>query len=32
MIEQFFVEIIDPLVQERPKAEIVPIKCETLKA
>ena len=31
MIEQFFNEIIDRLVQERPKAEVVPIKRETLK-
>ena len=31
MIEQFFSEIIDRLVQERPKAEVVPIKRETLK-
>ena len=31
MIEQFFSEIIDRLVQERPKAEVVPIKPETLK-
>lgn len=31
MIEQFFSEIIDRVVQERPKAEIVPIKRETLK-
>jgi hypothetical protein len=26
MIEQFFSQIIDRLVQERPKAEVVPIK------
>jgi hypothetical protein len=31
MIEQFFSEIIDRAVQERPKAEVVPIKRETLK-
>ena len=31
MIEQFFSEIIDRLVQERPKAEVVPIKRESLK-
>jgi len=31
MIEQFFSEIIDRLVHERPKAEVVPIKRETLK-
>ena len=31
MIEQFFSKIIDRLVQERPKAEVVPIKRETLK-
>ena len=31
MIEQFFSEIIDRLVQKRPKAEVVPIKRETLK-
>jgi N-dimethylarginine dimethylaminohydrolase len=31
MIELFFSEIIDRLVQERPKAEVVPIKRETLK-
>ena len=31
MIEQFFSEIIDRLVQERPKAEVVPIKRETVK-
>jgi hypothetical protein len=31
MFEQFFSEIIDRLVQERPKAEVVPIKRETLK-
>jgi hypothetical protein len=31
MIEQFFSEIIDRVVQERPKAEVVPIKRETLK-
>jgi hypothetical protein len=31
MIEQFFSQIIDRLVQERPKAEVVPIKRETLK-
>jgi N-dimethylarginine dimethylaminohydrolase len=31
MIEQFFSEIIDRVVQERPKAEIVPIKRDTLK-
>ena len=31
MIEQFFSEIIDRAVQERPKAEVVPIKPETLK-
>jgi hypothetical protein len=31
MIEQFFSEIIDRVVQERPKAEVVPIKREKLK-
>jgi hypothetical protein len=31
IIEHFFSEIIDRLVQERPKAEVVPIKRETLK-
>jgi hypothetical protein len=31
MIEQFFSEIINRAVQERPKAEVVPIKRETLK-
>ena len=31
MTEQFFSEIIDRAVQERPKAEVVPIKRETLK-
>ena len=31
MIEQFFSEIIDRTVQERPKAEVFPIKRETLK-
>ena len=31
MIEQFFSEIIDRVVQERPKGEIVPIKRDTLK-
>jgi hypothetical protein len=31
MIEQFFSEIIDRAVQERPKAEVVPIKREILK-
>lgn len=31
MIEQFFRQLIDRTVQERPKAEIVPIKPETLK-
>ena len=30
MIEQFFSEIINRAVQERPKAEVVPIKRETL--
>jgi hypothetical protein len=31
MIEQFFSEIIDRTIEERPKAEVVPIKRETLK-
>jgi len=31
MMEQFFSEMIDRAVQERPKAEVVPIKRETLK-
>ena len=31
MIEQFFSEIIDRTVQERPKAEVFPIKRATLK-
>jgi hypothetical protein len=31
MIEQFFSEIIDRAVEERPRAEVVPIKRETLK-
>ena len=31
MMEQFFSEVIDRAVQERPKAEVVPIKRETLK-
>jgi len=31
MIDQFFSKIIDRTVQERPKAEVVPIKRETLK-
>ena len=31
MIEQFFSGIIDRTVQERPKAEVFPIKRETLK-
>ena len=31
MIEQFFAEMIDRLVQERPKGEVVPIKRETPK-
>ena len=30
MIEQFFSEIINRAVQERPKAEVVPIKREAL--
>jgi hypothetical protein len=31
MIEQFFSEIINRTIQERPKAEVVPIKREALK-
>jgi hypothetical protein len=31
MIEQFFSEIIDRTIQARPKAEVVPIKRQTLK-
>jgi hypothetical protein len=31
MIESFFSEMIDRLVQERPKGEVVPIKRETPK-
>jgi hypothetical protein len=31
MIESFFSEMIDRLVQERPKGEVVPIKRETAK-
>ena len=31
MIETFFSEMIDRLVQERPKGEVVPIKRETPK-
>ena len=31
MIEQFFSEVIARLVQERPKAEVVPINRKTLK-
>lgn len=32
MIERFFSEMIDRLVQERPKAEVVPIKGKGSKA
>jgi hypothetical protein len=32
MIERFFSEMIDRLVQERPKADVVPIKSETPKS
>ena len=28
MMEQFFSEMIDPAVQQRPKAEVIPIKPE----
>jgi hypothetical protein len=31
MIEQFFSEIINRTIQERPKAEVIPMKRETLK-
>lgn len=31
MIEQFFSEVIARLVQERPKAEVIPISRKTLK-
>jgi hypothetical protein len=31
MIEMFFAEMIDRLVQERPKGEVVPIKRESPK-
>jgi hypothetical protein len=32
MIEKFFSEMIDRLVQERPKADVIPIKSETPKS
>jgi hypothetical protein len=32
MIERFFSEMIDRLVQQRPKADVVPIKSETPKS
>jgi hypothetical protein len=32
MIEMFFAEMIDRLVQERPKGEVVPIKRESPKS
>ena len=31
MVERFFSETIERLIQERPKAEVVPIKQETSK-
>ena len=32
MVERFFTETIDRLIQERPKGEVVPIKQKTPKA
>lgn len=32
MVERFFAETIDRLIQERPKAEVVPIKQENPKS
>ena len=31
MVERFFTETIDRLIQERPKGQVVPIKQENLK-